>query len=126
MVNEMVAKDNTPKPHITKNIDTEPMKKAQNNNVEDKCLDDITEIDLKKLLLFDNPKSKEEYLEMKSNTPARLGAGKAGARYKTLSQLRMRADHAAAQDTVFNYVDEEFVKKNNFVPVHTLCKDKDE
>ncbi|MBQ2284370.1 MAG: ethanolamine ammonia-lyase subunit EutC [Clostridia bacterium] len=126
MVNEMVVKDSGTKPHITKNIDTEPMKKTQNNNVEDKCLDDITEIDLKKLLLCDNPKNREEYLEMKSNTPARLGAGKAGARYKTLSQLRMRADHAAAQDTVFNYVDEEFVKRNNFVEVHTLCKDKDE
>ena len=48
MVNEMVAKDNTVKPHITKNTDTEPFKKPQNNNVEDKCLDDITEIDLKK------------------------------------------------------------------------------
>ena len=126
MVAEMVKKDNSPKPHVTKNINTEPIPENRNTNIEDKCLDDITEIDLKKLLLFDNPKNREEYLQMNSKTPARLGAGKAGARYKTLSNLRMRADHAAAQDTVFNYVDEEFVKKNNFVPVHTLCKDKDE
>ncbi len=126
MVNEMVQKDNSPKPHITKNINTEPVPEPRSNNVEDKCLDDITEIDLKKLLLVDNPKNREEYLEMKSKTPARLGAGKAGARYKTLSNLRMRADHAAAQDTVFTYVDDDFIKKNNFVEVHTLCKDKDE
>ena len=30
MVNEMVVKDSGTKPHITKNIDTEPMKKTQN------------------------------------------------------------------------------------------------
>lgn len=126
MVNEMVQKDNSPKPHVTKNMNTEPIPEPDRTKVDDKCLDDITKIDLKKLILADNPKNKEEYLEMKSKTPARLGSGKAGARYKTLSMLRMRADHAAAQDTVFNYVDGEFIKKNNFVPVHTLCKDKDE
>ncbi len=126
MVNEMVQKDNSPKPHVTKNVNTEPVPEPRKTNIEDKCLDDITEIDLRKLLLVENPENKNEYLEMKAKTPARLGAGRAGARYKTLSQLRMRADHAAAQDTVFTYVDEEFVKKNNFVPVHTLCKDKDE
>ena len=38
----------------------------------------------------------------------------------------MRADHAAAQDTVFNDVPEEFIEKNHFVFVQTLCKDKDE
>ena len=83
-------------------------------------------INLKKLLLVDNPKNRNEYLEMKSKTPARLGAGKSGARYKTKSMLRMRADHAAAQDTVFTDVSEDFIKKNNFVFVKTLCKDKDE
>lgn len=126
MVNEMVQKENLPKPHITKNLNTEPIPEPKKSNIESGCIDDITEIDLKKLLLVENPKNKEEYLKMKSKTPARLGAGRTGARYKTISMLRMRADHAAAQDTVFNYVDEEFVKKNNFVAVHTLCKDKDE
>lgn len=94
--------------------------------IESGCLDDITEIDLKKLFLVDNPRDKEAYLEMKSKTPARLGIGKAGARYKTLTMLRVRADHAAAQDAVFSDVNEDFVKKNNFVFVKTLCKDKDE
>lgn len=87
---------------------------------------DITKIDLKTLFLVDNAKDKSGYLAMKAKTPARLGVGKAGARYKTISMLRMRADHAAAQDTVFSDVSEEFIKKNNFVFVKTLCKDKDE
>ena len=127
MVTEMVQKDKPPMPHVTKNMNTEPIPENTKSNVEnDKFIDDITKIDLKKLLLVDNPKNRNEYLEMKSKTPARLGAGKAGARYKTQSMLRMRADHAAAQDTVFTDVSEDFIKKNNFVFVKTLCKDKDE
>lgn len=90
------------------------------------CLEDITEIDLKKQLLVENPKDPERYLAMKAKTPARLGIGKAGARYRTATMLRVRADHAAAQDSVFSDVSEEFVKKNDFVFVKTLCKDKDE
>ncbi len=48
------------------------------------------------------------------------------ARYQTLSMLRMRADHAAAQDSVFSHVDDAFAEKNGFVPVQTLCQNKDE
>ena len=87
---------------------------------------DITKIDIKKQFLVDHAKDKEGYLAMKAKTPARLGVGKAGARYKTITMLRVRADHAAAQDAVFNDVAEDFVKKNKFVFVKTLCKDKDE
>jgi ethanolamine ammonia-lyase small subunit len=90
------------------------------------CIEDITEIDLKKMFLVKDAKDKEAYMDMKSKTPARLGIGKAGARYKTLSMLRVRADHAAAQDSVFSDVSEEFIKKNQFVFVKTICKDKDE
>ena len=90
------------------------------------CLPDITKIDLRSWFLLDHAKNKEEYLHMKSKTPARLGVGRAGARYKTMSMLRVRADHAAAQDAVFSDVSEDFIKKNNFVFVQTLCKDKDE
>lgn len=96
------------------------------NTVSSECLPDITKIDLKSWFLLDHAKNKEEYLHMKSKTPARLGVGRAGARYKTMSMLRVRADHAAAQDAVFSDVSEEFIKKNNFVFVQTLCKDKDE
>lgn len=63
---------------------------------------------------------------MKEKTPARLGVGRAGTRYKTITALRFRADHAAAQDSVFSYVSEDFIKKNNLIPVETKCKDKDE
>lgn len=93
---------------------------------EDGCIDDITEIDLKKQFLVENPKDKEGYLTMKEKTPARLGIGRAGTRYKTITALRVRADHAAAQDSVFSYVSEDFIKANNLIMVNTKCKDKDE
>ena len=89
-------------------------------------IEDITTIDLKKLMLVDNPKNPDFIYEMKQKTPARLGLGRCGARYKTISMLRFRADHAAAQDTVFTDVSEDFIKKNNYIFVKTKCKDKDE
>lgn len=90
------------------------------------CIEDITEIDLRKQLLVKNPKNPEGYLKMKEKTPARLGVGRAGTRYNTITALRFRADHAAAQDSVFSYVSEDFIKKSNLIPVETKCKDKDE
>ena len=87
---------------------------------------DVTELDLRKLYLVENPEDGEKFRKMKEKTPARLGCGKAGSRYKTLTSLRFRADHAAAQDAVFSQVPEDFAQKNGLVPVVTRCQDKDE
>ena len=87
---------------------------------------DVTALDLRKLYLTENPRNKEAFAKLKAKTPARLGSGKAGPRYKTLTMLRFRADHAAAQDAVFSQVPEEFAKENGLIPVQTLCTDKDE
>ena len=90
------------------------------------CLEDITETDLRRQYLVEHPKNGDAFRDLKLRTPARLGLGRAGARYKTISMLRMRADHAAAQDSVFSHVDAAFVEKHGFVPVQTLCQNKDE
>ena len=87
---------------------------------------DVTELDLRKLYLTEDPQKKEDFARLKARTPARLGSGKAGARYKTLTMLRFRADHAAAQDAVFSQVPEEFAKENGLIPVQTQCAGKDE
>ena len=109
------------------NVVSETVKKATEVVVDNNAyIDDITEVDIRKQLLVKNPKDAEAYLDMKAKTPARLGIGRAGTRYKTETVLRFRADHAAAQDAVFSYVDEEFIKENNMFAVETLCKDKDE
>ena len=87
---------------------------------------DVTALDLRKLYLVGNPVNAEAYKKMKARTPARLGSGKAGARYRTLTMLRFRADHAAAQDAVFSQVPEDFAEKNGMTEVQTRCSSKDE
>ena len=87
---------------------------------------DVTALDLRKLYLTENPENGEKYRKMKEKTPARLGSGRAGPRYKTLTALRFRADHAAAQDAVFSQVPEDFAAKNGMTEVQTRCKSKDE
>ena len=69
---------------------------------------DVTALDLRKLYLTEDPADAYRFRKMKEKTPARLGSGKAGARYKTLTMLRFRADHAAAQDAVFSEMDADF------------------
>ena len=86
---------------------------------------DITALDLRKLYLTENAKDKEGFARLKERTPARLGSGRAGPRYKTLTMLRFRADHAAAQDAVFSQVLEGYAKEHDFLPVQTCCESKD-
>ena len=87
---------------------------------------DITALDLRKLYLTEKAEDPDKFRRMKEKTPARLGSGKAGARYKTLTMLRFRADHAAAQDAVFSEVDADFAKRHDLLPVQTCCGSKDE
>ena len=87
---------------------------------------DVTQLDLRKLYLTENPAEPEKFRKMKEKTPARLGSGKAGARYKTLTMLRFRADHAAAQDAVFSEMDADFAKENDLLPTKTRCDSKEE
>lgn len=132
LVERMVAElaGQAPTPQV-KAADYKPMEAEANVRTPEQasggeCLPDITQIDLRQQYLIDAPANKEAFLALKRKTPARIGLGRAGARYKTATQLRVRADHAAAQDSVFSMVDEEFVKRMGFLPVQTLCRDKDE
>lgn len=100
---------------------------------EQKCADlhdgdfveDISQLDLRKLYLVEDAANADAFRALKEKTPARLGSGRAGSRYKTLTMLRFRADHAAAQDAVFSQVPEDFAEKNGLIAVQTKCKDKD-
>ncbi len=87
---------------------------------------DVTALDLRKLYLTEDPQNKDAFLRLKAHTPARLGMGKAGPRYKTLTMLRFRADHAAAQDAVFSQVPEFYAKNHGMAEVQTKCRSKDE
>ena len=94
--------------------------------VEDGCIPDVTEVDIRTQYLVKNPEHGEEYAELKANAPCRLGIGKAGSRYKTDPQLQFRAAHSAAQDAVFNDVDHDFIEKElGLFIVQTQCDSKD-
>ena len=89
-------------------------------------VEDVSALDLRKLYLVDAPSDPDAFRKLKARTPARLGSGRAGPRYKTLTMLRFRADHAAAQDAVFSQVPEDFAQKNDLISVQTRCRDKEE
>lgn len=120
---EMVAQ-------ILGEMSAEPMEKVHRSPPKEAApqseVPDVTALDLRKLYLVEHAENGEKFRKMKERTPARLGSGKAGPRYKTLTMLRFRADHAAAQDAVFSQIGEDFAAKNAMVEVKTRCKDKDE
>lgn len=93
--------------------------------IEDGCIPDVTEVDIRKQYLVENPVNRDAYYDLKQYAPCRLGIGKAGARYKTDPVLQFRAAHSAAQDAVFSDVDEEFIEKMGFFTVQTECDSKD-
>lgn len=106
---------------------TSPGPERQQTHYEDgDFVEDVSKLDLRKLYLVEDPKDAYGYRRLKERTPARLGSGRAGPRYKTLTMLRFRADHAAAQDAVFSELDTEFAKKYDLLPTKTRCDSKDE
>ena len=124
LVERMVAElaGQAPTPQV-KAADYRP---AEPEGAEEGCLEDVTAIDLRGQYLVEGPRNGAAFQELKRRTPARIGLGRAGARYKTMTMLRMRADHAAAQDSVFSMVEETLPQKLGWVPCQTLCTDKDE
>ena len=61
---------------------------------------------------------------MLASTPARIGVGRTGSRYKTNTLLRFRADHAAAKDAVLSEVDEKLLSRLGLLDLPTQAKDK--
>lgn len=93
--------------------------------IEEGCIPDVTEVDIRKQYLVENPVNKEAFYDLKQYAPCRLGIGKAGARYKTDPSLQFRAAHSAAQDAVFSDVDQKFIDGMGLFSVQTQCGDKD-
>lgn len=94
--------------------------------VQEEALQDISKVDLRQQYLVENPHNAAAFQALRAKTPARLGVGRAGSRYKTSTLLRFRADHAAAQDSVFSMVPDDFAPAYGLIPVQTKCTDKDE
>ncbi|MGI6012240.1 MAG: ethanolamine ammonia-lyase subunit EutC [Ruminococcus sp.] len=102
-------------------IQPEPVTERKDEGI----LPDLSEINIRTQYLVEKPKKREAFYELKQFSPARLGIGKAGARYKTLPYLQFRAAHSAAQDAVFSDVDQEWIDKMGLFSVQTRCESKD-
>lgn len=83
---------------------------TQENSAAHTCMDHIS--------------NRAEFVKMKKATPARIGLGHAGARYKTEDALRFGADQAAAADAVFSEVSPDVVAELEVFEVRTRCRNK--
>ena len=129
LVAEILSKMNGDQPQVKSSDYTTVV--YQNDRPENvaqpgEFVEDVSKLDLRNLYLVNAPADEKAFRRLKEKTPARLGSGRAGPRYKTLTMLRFRADHAAAQDAVFSELPDDFGEKNGLVSVKTRCKDKDE
>ena len=98
-----------------------PEKSAETGQIADP-----TATDLRQMYLVEEPKDRSAFMVMKERTPARIGAGRAGARYRTESMLRFQADHAFAQASVFSDVPEDFLKQYGLPVFQTACQNREE
>ncbi len=61
-----------------------------------------------------------------TRTPARLGVGRVGTRYRTETVLDFLADHAAARDAVASQLDPEMCRELGLVQLQSAAEDKRE
>ncbi len=120
-----ISPEGNPDPSCSACAAQTPTESVYSDTVEDGCIPDITEVNIRTQYLVESPLHGEEYAELKFNAPCRLGIGKAGARYKTDPQLQFRAAHSAAQDAVFSDVDQAFVESMDLFTVQSQCDNKD-
>ena len=125
LVSEILSQMNGVQPQV-KASDYKTVVYNEDRPQNDGSVDDVSTLNLRKLYLVENPADEKAFRRLKERTPARLGCGRAGPRYKTLTMLRFRADHAAAQDAVFSELPEDFGEKNDLISVQTECNSKDE
>ena len=71
----------------------------------------------------DEPHNAQILAHARAITPARIGIGHTGTRMKTAHYLHFRVDHAAAQDAVYQEVDEALIQRLQLPILHSNAKD---
>lgn len=90
------------------------------------CSEAMVSLAAAEKILVEQPVNLDAIKAMKKVTTARIGIGRAGARPKTVSWLKLLADHAVAQDAVFLDVSEEFLRGLNLFSVQTAVENKEQ
>lgn len=104
----------------------EKQKKVSSTNDQEENINSHIIVENKREIGVDNPVDYDILEKAREITPARIGVGRTGTRFKTKEYLYFRIDHAAAQDAVFNGVSEEFLKEMNLPVLHSKSKSMDE
>lgn len=89
-------------------------------------LPDITTADARKKAWIEKPANANALRALIGTTTARIGIGRAGARYRNIPQLLFWADHAVTQDALFKEVDAKLLAEFNLFQVQTKVKDRQE
>ncbi len=124
IVEAVLAQIKTPQAVPDSSAGIAPAQTAEASDSPD--IPDIASPQVKAIPLLDSPCDPEALARMMSKTPARIGVGCAGGRLKTQTLLALRADHAAARDSVFLDVDEKLIESLGLFSVRTKCSSKDE
>ena len=66
-----------------------------------------------------HPRDLEALKALMASTPARIGVGRAGPRYRTASLLLFQADHAVTQDALYRDVDQKLLDDLGLFTVQT-------
>jgi len=82
-------------------------------------LPDLTAEQFRNIPAVDNPYDPEGLQALVDATPARIGFGRAGPRYRTKHWLVFQADQAITQDTLYRDVDDALLTKMSLFKVHT-------
>lgn len=82
-------------------------------------LADPTAPGLRSLPRVDHAQNPAALTELVASTPARIGVGRAGPRYKTASLLLFQGDHAVTQDALYRDVDQSLLDEFNLMTVQT-------
>lgn len=104
----------------------EKQKKVSSTNIKEENTNNQIIVENKREVGVDNPVDYDTIAKARGITPARIGVGHTGTRFKTKEYLYFRIDHAAAQDAVFNGVSEEFLTEMNLPVLQSKSESMDE
>ena len=82
-------------------------------------LPDPTSQDLRYAPHIKSPRDPQALRALMASTPARIGVGRAGPRYRTASLLLFQGDHAVTQDALYRDVDQNLLNQFNLFTVQT-------
>ncbi|HZQ07464.1 MAG TPA: ethanolamine ammonia-lyase subunit EutC [Anaerolineae bacterium] len=89
-------------------------------------LPDITTNEQRTRAYIKNPLKPDVLRALMATTPARIGIGHAGPRYRNIPQFIFWADHAVTQDALFKEIDPTLLQQFNLFQVQTQASSRQE